>query len=72
MRNVLLIWLIAFAFESPVSKEETVLICTGNSAYAYHKEYCRGLKRCSREVIRVSKKEAVEQYGMKKACGYCY
>lgn len=53
-------------------KEETVLICLGSNSYAYHKDYCKGLNQCTREVIKVTKTEAVTKYGMQKACGYCY
>lgn len=72
MKRILLLSALALAFTSSTAKKETVLICRGSNSYAYHKDYCQGLKRCTKEVIEVTKNEAVNTYGMKKACGYCY
>ncbi|MDR1346883.1 MAG: hypothetical protein LBJ63_00410 [Prevotellaceae bacterium] len=51
-------------------KETYVLICASKNAYAYHKHECKGLKKCSHEVKKITLKEAKEK-GY-KACGYCY
>lgn len=47
-----------------------VLICTGKTAYAYHKKYCRGLKKCSGEVIFMTKEQAEKK--AYKPCGFCF
>ena len=47
-----------------------VYICNSPKAYAYHKGYCRGLKRCSYSVTKVSQKTAKTKG--RKACGFCY
>jgi hypothetical protein len=52
--------------------DPTVYICDSNTAKAYHaSEDCRGLNRCTHEVVKVTKKEAEEQYGRVK-CQVCY
>jgi hypothetical protein len=52
-------------------KTETVYICTGKSSKKYHsKKDCRGLKRCSGDIIEVSVEDA-ENMG-KTPCKICY
>lgn len=52
-------------------KSETVYICTGPSSKRYHKSnHCKGLRRCSGEVISVSKSKAVAQG--KTPCKICH
>ena len=48
----------------------TVLICKGNSSYAYHIHYCKGLNRCRAAVEKVKLSEA-KSLG-RTPCGYCY
>jgi len=72
MKRILLLSALAFVFSSTTVRKETVLICTGGMSYAYHKDYCQGLQNCTKEVVKVSRKEAVRKYGIEKACGYCY
>lgn len=74
--------LISFAFltllscgSSTTSNEDTtaddVYICTGASSRKYHvSPECKGLKRCSAEIIAVTIKEA-ESEG-KTPCKICY
>lgn len=50
--------------------EETVLVCNGGSAYAYHSHYCRGLSRCSASVEKMTKSEAVKKG--RRPCKICY
>ena len=54
----------------PKTQNETVLICQSPDAYAYHAFRCRGLARCSYEVVRVSKAEA--QNRNYRPCRNCY
>ena len=73
-----LVLLLSPTFETIASKnvvqtnnEEKVYICTGSSSKRYHKSSsCRGLKRCSGEIIRVSKSDAIERG--KTPCRICY
>jgi hypothetical protein len=52
--------------------EPMVYVCHSKSSVAYH-EYkdCRGLQRCTHEIIYVAKKDAVNKYG-KRACKICH
>jgi hypothetical protein len=62
---------IASQNEKQVYASEQVYICTGPSAKRYHKSAsCRGLSRCSGEIIKVSKSEA--QSRGKTPCKMCY
>lgn len=77
MKKVLLLAVMAMAFTSadmPDARqdaEEYVYICTGPSSKRYHKtDRCRGLNRCSGEVIRISKAKAIDQD--KTPCRICY
>ncbi|TSD66352.1 hypothetical protein FFF34_002825 [Inquilinus sp. KBS0705] len=51
-------------------KVEYVLICNSSSAYAYHSYECRGLSRCTHEISKVTKKQAIK-LGY-RACRICY
>ena len=51
-------------------QESPVMICKVPNAYAYHRHYCTGLKRCNYSVDTVSVSEAIRK-GY-KPCGYCY
>lgn len=54
-----------------VYASEQVYICTGPTAKRYHKSAnCRGLGRCSGEIIKVSKSKA-KSMG-KTPCKMCY
>lgn len=53
----------------PVS--DSVYVCMSGSAYAYHSGYCSGLKRCTHEVRKLKKKDALDR-GFSKACSFCY
>lgn len=52
-------------------QETYVYICTGPQSTKYHKtSTCKGLKRCSREVIKITLDKAKE---MKRTpCKICY
>jgi hypothetical protein len=52
---------------------EYVYICLGPKAYAYHSDYnCRGLQRCTHQIIRTTKDSAINYYNRSKPCSYCY
>jgi hypothetical protein len=52
--------------------QPAVYICDSKTAKAYHKgEDCRRLNGCTYEVVKVTKKEAEEEYGRVK-CQVCY
>jgi len=51
---------------------ESVYICKSSTAYAFHASLdCRGLNKCTHDVIKVSREKALSDYG-RKPCGYCY
>ncbi len=53
-----------------LSPGDSVLICEGKTSYAYHLDYCQGLKQCRAEVKRVALTRA--QAMKRKPCGYCF
>jgi len=54
-----------------IQKEASVYICTGKSAYSYHKNRsCRGLNRCNAEIEKVSP-EYAKNIG-RSPCKICY
>jgi hypothetical protein len=62
---------IASQNENKTYANEQVYICTGATAKRFHKsEKCRGLSRCSGEIIKVSKEEAIKRG--KTPCKICY
>lgn len=71
MKHVLL-FLFLLIGTLQTNEVEYVYICTGTYAYTYHKtDKCEGLDRCSREIKKVTKDEAVDKY-KRKPCKYCY
>ena len=50
--------------------EQTVMICRGSRAYAYHSRNCRGLSNCRSEISNVSISRA-KQMGY-SPCKNCY
>ena len=54
-----------------VQKVSYVYICNSSTAYVYHSsESCRGLRRCTHEVVRISLADAVNKY-KRRACKIC-
>jgi uncharacterized protein YraI len=43
------------------STESNVLVCSSPNAYAYHRRHCRGLNRCSYNIIELSLSQAREK-----------
>lgn len=72
MRKIFLLFSVAFVCTSSAIKNEKVMICNSSNAYAYHKVSCQGLSRCNKEILIVTKEEAIRRYGKKKPCGFCY
>ena len=59
------------AYKSSATNEVEVYICTGPQSKRYHKtSSCKGLKSCSREIVKVPLKKA-KDLG-RTPCGYCY
>ena len=49
-----------------------VYICTGAKSERYHKiNTCSGLKSCSKEIIKITKAEAINKYN-RTPCKICY
>ena len=49
-----------------------VYICTGPNSECYHKiNTCRGLNKCSTEIKKITKDDAVNKY-KRRACKICY
>ena len=59
--------------EQPQSKsEDSVYVCMGTNSECYHKtDTCEGLNYCTREVKKVTKKEAKEEMD-RRECKICY
>ncbi|HEY4206250.1 MAG TPA: hypothetical protein VGM31_05550 [Puia sp.] len=78
---VLLVAFSGFAVSTPphlqkthvlVHKKETyVYICNSSGAYAYHSsKNCRGLNRCTHEILKVTLSDAIKIY-KRKPCKIC-
>jgi len=49
-----------------------VYVCDSKTSYAYHSpKDCRGLSRCTHEIIKVTESEAKNTY-YKRACKLCW
>lgn len=54
-----------------VSKPQAkVMICNSGTATKYHAHVCKGLAKCSKEILSLPTSEAIKK-GY-KPCGYCY
>lgn len=61
-----------YASLSAVRTDANVYICDSNTAKAYHNsQNCRGLVKCTHEVVKVTKREAEGDYG-RVPCQVCY
>lgn len=50
----------------------SVYICKSSGASVYHSELkCWGLQKCTHKILKVTVKEATEEYG-RRACKVCY
>lgn len=57
------------ACSSNYISEEYVYICKGSNSYVYHySPHCRGLRRCSTDLQKLTAREAKEKE--RKLCGY--
>lgn len=67
---VFLLFAVGCGEDDEKSNGETVYICTGSGAYAYHKySSCSGLNNCKAEIVSVTLKEAKKK---RSACNICY
>lgn len=63
---------VAIAMASFTTPPEKVYVCDSKTSVAYHaSKDCRGLNKCTHEIIYITKKDAMENYG-KRACKICY
>ncbi len=52
-------------------KPDSVYLCMGRLSHSYHRtQYCKGLKKCSTNLVKVSLQDAIKKYH-RTACGYC-
>ena len=72
MKRLLSVILFVLASVTTFGSGDTyVYICTGPQSAKYHKtSTCRGLDKCSKEIKKVTVKEA-RSIG-RTPCGYCY
>lgn len=76
MKRIILIGLIAFLSagkfgSAAMTQEVYVYICTGPQSKRYHNNTnCKGLKSCSKDVVKVTLQKA-KSMG-RTQCGYCY
>lgn len=70
MKSLLLIpFLLLGSLKEPKPSAEYVYICVSKDASKYHfDKYCRGLQRCTHEIERTTKSDAV--YRGYSICGY--
>ncbi|MEI6949435.1 hypothetical protein V9K67_19770 [Paraflavisolibacter sp. H34] len=75
---LLLLFPLFFLFGSPKpsagleSPAANVYVCVSTTSVAYHNQKsCRGLNRCTHQVVTVSEEKAVKEYGKRK-CLICY
>jgi hypothetical protein len=67
-----LLFVLLLSFSLSAKTDTKVFVCKSNTSVAYHvKKECRGIKSCTHEVIEITIKEAVNEYG-KRACKVCY
>lgn len=51
--------------------DEIVYLCNSKTSEVYHtNRQCKALKKCSHEIIEVTKADAINKYG-KRACKIC-
>ncbi|MDR1181782.1 MAG: hypothetical protein LBL13_07370 [Bacteroidales bacterium] len=63
--------LTSVSYQQTEPKVEYVYICNGSKAVCYHKtNTCNGIKNCSKEITKITKKEALEIKG--RPCKLCY
>ena len=61
MKNKLIIISLGILFNSSTIENSTVFICDSPTAKKYHfNKECRGLNRCTHEIKKISKSEAVK------------
>ncbi len=59
--------------DNHITEPAIVYICTGPRSVCYHKySTCRGLSRCSTEILSVSIQEATNEKNHRRECHVCY
>jgi hypothetical protein len=68
MKILLIISTLFFLQET---EPKAAYICLNKTSEVYHfNKECRGLKRCTHEVLTTNEKDAKEKYGKLRLCGY--
>lgn len=71
MKRMVLMALMSMAVLVGCDKDDTVYVCTGDGAYAWHcKKICRGLKSCDGQIVSTTVDQLSGKY--KHACEICY
>ena len=72
MRKAISLALLLFVSLTSIAQSQSVVICTGLNAYAYHRQSdCAGLNNCQGEKIIVNEQDAINYYD-RSACCKCY
>lgn len=72
MKNLLFVLSLFLTMSFISNSDETVYICDSSTSVAYHQtKSCRGLGKCTHEIIAVPKSKAISTYE-KRACKICY
>lgn len=70
MKKLLLLLFVSVLLYS-CGGNDKVYICNGRHSKSYHKHPdCEGLRRCSTELEKITKQQAIDKG--RKPCGYCY
>lgn len=71
MRSIAILSLAILLFTSFKSVVLKVYVCDSSTSVAYHDtKTCRGLNKCSHEIIYITKTDAIAKG--KRACKICY
>lgn len=63
---------ISIIFQTACKDNNTVYICTGSTAHAFHdKRGCKGLSNCRGDIKPISEEVAVNKYH-RRPCYYCH
>jgi len=75
-KYLILLFVLAVIHINPVAaatsapKADSVYICVSTASHKYHSHMCRGLARCTHEIKRVTKAQAI-RWGY-TPCKICY
>jgi hypothetical protein len=70
MKLILILFTCSILGLTNIKLDDKVYICVSPTAHAYHKYECKGLKKCTHQIKKITLLEAKD--AKKKACGFCY